>query len=80
MFDPKSLSKTFHQTWKKLGDGVTPDEAANSLLLVEMGCIKLRKCGSLFVQVIEITAEMAKCYIEMFLRYVNAAKNVSTPI
>lgn len=71
------MSKTFHKVWKKLGDGVTPDEAAKSLLLVEMGCIKLRQGISSLVIMIEITAEMAKCYIEMFIKYVNEKKNVS---
>lgn len=71
------LKKTFQQVWKKLGDGVTPEEAANSLLLVEMGCIKLRQGAAVVIKIIEISEEMAKCYIEMFIRYVNARKNVS---
>jgi len=72
------MSKTFRQIWKKLGDGVTPKEAANSLLLVEMGCIRLRNIASTFVQMTDITEEIAKCYIEMFMRYVNYGKNVSS--
>jgi len=71
------LPKTFRQIWKKLGDGVTPAEVANSLLLVEMGCLRLREGASLFVKMIEITEQMAKCYIEMFIRYVYEKRNVS---
>jgi len=77
IFDPKLLSKTFHQIWKKLGDGVTPNEEANSVLLVEMGYIRLRKLVSLFVQLIEISEEMTMCYIKMLKIYVNFMKNVS---
>lgn len=67
----------FCQIWKKLGDGVTPVEVANSLLLVEMGCLRLREGASLLINMIEITEQMAKYYIEMFLRYVYEQKNVS---
>lgn len=54
-----------------------PVEVANSLLLVEMGCLRLREGASLLIKMIEITEQMAKYYIEMFLRYVNEQKNVS---
>ncbi|KAF0764147.1 Uncharacterized protein FWK35_00010439 [Aphis craccivora] len=69
------LPKTLCQIWKKLGDGVMPVEVANSLLLVEMGCLRLREGASLLIKMIEITEQMAKYYIEMFLRYVNEQKN-----
>ncbi|XP_022167163.1 uncharacterized protein LOC111031497 isoform X3 [Myzus persicae] len=75
VFEPKLLPKTFRQIWKKLGDGVTPIEVANSLLLVEMGCLRLREGASLLIKMIEITEQMAKCYIEMFIRYVYEKKN-----
>ncbi|CAH1735983.1 uncharacterized protein LOC114118942 isoform X1 [Aphis gossypii] len=75
VFEPKLLPKTFCQIWKKLGDGVTPVEVANSLLLVEMGCLRLREGASLLIKMIEITEQMAKYYIEMFLRYVYEQKN-----
>lgn len=78
IFDPKLMSKTFLQIWKKLGDGVTPNETANSLLLMEMGYIRLRNVASTLVQMIELTEEIVKCYIEMFIRYVNSRKNVSS--
>jgi len=71
------LPKAFRQIWKKLRDGVTPDEVANSLLLVEMGYLRLREGASLLVKMMEITEEMAKCYIEMFLQYVYEQKIVS---
>ncbi|XP_025199214.1 uncharacterized protein LOC112597392 isoform X2 [Melanaphis sacchari] len=69
------LPKTFRQIWKKLGDGATPVEVANSLLLVEMGCLRIKEGVSSLVKMIEITEQMAKYYIEMFLRYVYEKKN-----
>ncbi|KAL4090987.1 hypothetical protein QTP88_025734 [Uroleucon formosanum] len=75
VFEPKLLPKTFCQIWKKLGDGVTPTEVDNSLLLVEMGCLRLREGASLLVKMMEITEEMANCFIEMFIRYVYEKKN-----
>ncbi|XP_060873402.1 uncharacterized protein LOC132947193 isoform X1 [Metopolophium dirhodum] len=75
VFEPKLLPKTFRQIWKKLGDGVTPAEVANSLLLVEMGCLRFREGASLLVKMMEITEQMAKCYIEMFIRYVYEKRN-----
>ncbi|XP_026804894.1 uncharacterized protein LOC113548287 [Rhopalosiphum maidis] len=74
VFEPKLLPKTFCQIWKKLGDGVTPVEVANSLLLVEMGCLRLREGASLLIKMVEITEQMAKYYIEMFIRYVYEKK------
>jgi len=71
------LPKAFRQIWKKLSDGVTPVEVANSLLLVEMGYLRLREGASLLVKMMEITEKMAKCYIEMFIQYVYEQTNVS---
>ncbi|XP_050429508.1 uncharacterized protein LOC126838817 [Adelges cooleyi] len=73
--DQKLLLKTFQENWKKLGDGVTAEEAAKSKLLVEMGCIRLTNGASVVVKTVEISAAMAKMYIDMFLEYVRLAKD-----
>ncbi|XP_050535785.1 uncharacterized protein LOC126902488 [Daktulosphaira vitifoliae] len=73
--DQKLLLTTFNNIWKKLGDGVSPDEAAKSKLLVEMGCVRLLNGSSVIVKTIEVSADIAKCYIEMFYEYIKQMKD-----
>ncbi|VVC34013.1 Hypothetical protein CINCED_3A021341 [Cinara cedri] len=72
--DPKSLPDTVHQIVKNLNNiGTRPD--GQSLLLVEMGFVRLRNCASILAQVIEIIEKMIKCYIELIARYKNELKS-----